>query len=145
MQCLAGDVKEGEVGLRLAQPHRHEALPVVEELHLVGGGLELASPCLGPAATRQELKMAAIFFGSQHKNQCKKTSRVQLLDPCRSPDVLIDVPSPVSAADALQAVVMAVHVHVDAVGLRFVSIDGDEAQMISFSKLSRLDADNITR
>jgi len=70
VQRVAGDVEEGEVGLRLAQPHRHEPLPVVEELHLVGGGLELASPRLGPAATRQELKTAAIFclFGSGHKN-----------------------------------------------------------------------------
>ena len=74
MQCLAGDVKEGEVGLRLAQPHRHEALPVVEELHLVGGGLELASPCLGPAATRQELKTAAIFFCLVQDIKIKKIS-----------------------------------------------------------------------
>jgi len=53
VQDAAGDVKEGEVGLRLAQPHRHKPLPVIKELHLVGGGLELASPRLGPAATRQ--------------------------------------------------------------------------------------------
>ena len=86
VQDVAGNVVEDKVRLRLAQLHRHEPLPVVDELDLVRGGLELACPCLGPAATRQELKMAAIFFGSQHKNQCKKTSRVQLLDPCRSPD-----------------------------------------------------------
>jgi hypothetical protein len=50
VQDAASDVEEREAGLRPAQAHRHEPLAVVEELHLVEGGLELASPCLGPAA-----------------------------------------------------------------------------------------------
>lgn len=59
MQDGAGDVVEGEVRLRFGQPQRHEPLPVVEELHLVGVRRSDAAPRLRPAAARQVLKRAA--------------------------------------------------------------------------------------
>jgi len=69
VQDAASDVKEGEVGLRLAQPHRHKPLPIIEELHFVRGGLELASPCPRPTAARQKLKRTAnIFVVLEHNN-----------------------------------------------------------------------------
>lgn len=60
MQDIAGDVVEDEVRLRAAQLHGHESLAVVDELYLVGRGLELARPCLGPAAARHELNRAGV-------------------------------------------------------------------------------------
>lgn len=59
MEDDAGDVVEGELRLRLRQLHGQEPLPVVQELHLVGGGLELARPRPRPAAARQELEGTA--------------------------------------------------------------------------------------
>ena len=56
MQDGSGDVVEGEMRLCVGQPQRHESLPVVEELQLVGVGREDATPCLRTAATRQVLK-----------------------------------------------------------------------------------------
>lgn len=55
----AGDVVECEARVGDGQPQRHESLPVVEELHLVGARRVDAAPRLGPAAARQVLQRTA--------------------------------------------------------------------------------------
>jgi hypothetical protein len=115
VQDIAGDVVEDEVRLRAAQLHGHESLAVVDELYLVGRGLELARPCLGPAAARHELNRAAFRFS---------LSSVQFRTHIHSSDQssVAVAHTPVSAADVLQAVVVAVHVHVDPARLLVVRV-----------------------
>lgn len=115
MQDIAGDVVEDEVRLRAAQLHGHESLAVVDELYLVGRGLELARPCLGPAAARHELNRAAFRFS---------LSSVQFRTHIHSSDQssVAVAHTPVSAADVLQAVVVPVHVHVDPARLLVVRV-----------------------
>jgi hypothetical protein len=115
VQDIAGDVVEDEVRLRAAQLHGHESLAVVDELYLVGRGLELARPCLGPAAARHELNRAAFRFS---------LSSVQFRTHIHSSDQssVAVAHTPVSAADVLQAVVVPVHVHVDPARLLVVRV-----------------------